>query len=396
MFLLLVAKMDIDREIVSVQAENVDGAGSFDDILVKTKNGSKFRFQIRHSINLQSFSLGEGSLEYNGSHLELSEDAANILVMDNCPDVVETDAVFGIPAQQFGNSFVINLAADTLANMLDDLYLNEQRLLQIIHSVNDLQFYLTAESLPPFRLFSSELQEKTVQIRNFAIQDSKGVLTIYGKPGVGKSHLVNQMDVGERRRILYRCWVSQQDENKGNRRMFRNFLADISFQMFNDARPRTEDEFIAEWKDTDAVLILDGLDHVENYAIAEMEAFLRLINRVEEEKTNQLIVFSRPLLPTHVVNGMSQEIGNWTQEETVRYLEGKHSIAYNIATQIYEISDGYPIITEFVAREYLESGNVRLANQVTTITEYYDSLLTTQSIRPMRIFSCVSCYLTIV
>ena len=43
--------------------------------------------------------------------------------------------------------------------------------------------------------------------------------------------------------------------------------------------------------------------------------------------------------------------------------------------KIFEIADGYPIITYYLAKEYIDSGSIRETNKISSVDEYYKELL---------------------
>ncbi|MFP3489218.1 hypothetical protein R0K20_16610, partial [Staphylococcus sp. SIMBA_130] len=60
-------------------------------------------------------------------------------------------------------------------------------------------------------MFSTELIDETILLQEFSLEPAS-ILLIEGKPGVGKSHLVNQLKIAGQS-LLYRFWVSNQDVN---------------------------------------------------------------------------------------------------------------------------------------------------------------------------------------
>ena len=391
-FMLFVAKMDIDRQITHIKAEYKTGDHSFDDFVLQTKDNNMYCFQVKHSVDSQNFNIKNGQLQYNGNTLKLSTDAKNVLVMTSV-SVENNTELFGIPVYQQDDIYIFNLPPIKIEEMFDSFYLDTDRVLKVIFKVKDLSYDLKIEDLPQFNLFSIDLREKTVEIEKFRVDNASGVFTVYGKPGAGKSHLVNQLDANGRDKVVYRFWISEQDESYSNRLNFQNFLSNISYQIFNDAKVRSLDEFFSDWKTKDILLVIDGLDHVENYMSCEIDNFISFIHRVEYEKTNQLLIFSCPLRE-YKINGCSCEISNWTEDETVKFLDIKFGIPRHICFDIYKVSKGYPIITDFIACDYLRSGTVSPTSHVDSIEAYYDNILT-RDIQSLRIFGSVKCYLTI-
>ncbi|MFP3490921.1 hypothetical protein R0K20_25375, partial [Staphylococcus sp. SIMBA_130] len=74
----------------------------------------------------------------------------------------------------------------------------------------------------------------------------KGVLWIYGKPGVGKSHYVEELIQKYNDAIVYRFWTGSQDERLVKRLHFDAFLDDVALGIFNSPRSYTIEELIQE------------------------------------------------------------------------------------------------------------------------------------------------------
>ena len=68
----------------------------------------------------------------------------------------------------------------------------------------------TNEELPPLNVFEQKLQEETKIIRKFSIDNKNDVLFIIGKPGVGKIHLVTELEQQNiiSNIIVERLWIS--------------------------------------------------------------------------------------------------------------------------------------------------------------------------------------------
>ena len=70
------------------------------------------------------------------------------------------------------------------------------------------------------------------------------------------------------------------------------------------------------------------------------------------------------------------ELLNWSIDETRFYLQVAHDISdYSVHKSIFEITDGYPIITYFLAEHYKQHGNINIEYPVTDLNQYYDNLL---------------------
>ena len=90
----------------------------------------------------------------------------------------------------------------------------------------------------------------------------------------------------------------------------------------------------------DRVIIIDGLDHVENYNPNQMDDYINFIHKLENSKT---VVLSRPLRRN--VPWTKITLSDWGFDETRIYLEMAYDIYdYRIQSQIFRVSGGYPII----------------------------------------------------
>ena len=89
---------------------------------------------------------------------------------------------------------------------------------------------------------------------------------------------------------------------------------------------------------------------------------------------------------------------DWSYDETRLYLELAHNITeYKVQNQIYKITNGYPIITYFIAEDYKLKHIVDINQPIKEINEYYDSLFI-YSDKPssaIGIFATGNCFFTV-
>ena len=154
----------------------------------------------------------------------------------------------------------------------------------------------------------------------------ENILFIEGKPGIGKSHLVTCLTKEYNQPLVYRFWVSNQDKDYDLRLLFKNFIANISKELFGDLRRRTKDEIIQYISGIKKTVIIDGLDHVENYRPEELEYFVSFIDTLKE--TTKVIVLSRPL--KRDIHWKKQQLVNWNFEETRLVLDELYGICCGI------------------------------------------------------------------
>ena len=97
------------------------------------------------------------------------------------------------------------------------------------------------------------------------------------------------------------------------------------------------------------------------------------------------------------MNGKKSNLLDWSYDETRLYLELAHNITeYKVQNQIYKITNGYPIITYFIAEDYKLKHVVDINQPIKEIDEYYDSLFINND-KPssaIGIFATGNCFFT--
>jgi hypothetical protein len=192
-----------------------------------------------------------------------------------------------------------------------------------------------------------------------------------GKPGIGKSHLVNYLVKEYQNHFLYRFWISSQDKEYNQRLKFSNFLFDFSKKLFKDQVPRTEGMVLEKLWDLQATVIIDGLDPIENYNPNELNRFIDFIQRLQTKcKT---IVLTRPL--QKILLWSTHKLTNWNDAQTRKVLsELFHISDYSTATKIYAITDGYPILVKYLAEHCKMHSSLPNLGSLRGIDEYYAAL----------------------
>lgn len=202
----------------------------------------------------------------------------------------------------------------------------------------------------------------------------ENILFIEGKPGIGKSHLVTCLTKEYNQPLVYRFWVSNQDKDYDLRLLFKNFIANISKELFGDLRRRTKDEIIQYISGIKKTVIIDGLDHVENYRPEELEYFVSFIDTLKE--TTKVIVLSRPL--KRDIHWKKQQLVNWNFEETRLVLDELYHITdHPVCKDIFDITNGYPILVRFVAEQYKHSGQIQSLGKLESTNDYYEKIIST-------------------
>jgi putative ribosome biogenesis GTPase RsgA len=89
------------------------------------------------------------------------------------------------------------LTPGQIAEKTDNMFNTETRELQIIHKADDItinaKFIITINELPELIQISNDLENDTIILRSVPDSFERTVTFIEGKPGVGKSHLVNEI-----------------------------------------------------------------------------------------------------------------------------------------------------------------------------------------------------------
>lgn len=198
------------------------------------------------------------------------------------------------------------------------------------------------------------------------------ILLVEGKPGIGKSHYVNQLIKTFKNNLVYRFWISNQDKFYKSRLVYKNLLNDFSKNLFNDYVSRNETDIIKKIKSLNKIVIIDGLDHVENYNQEDLKKIVNFINKIKKE--NKIIILSRPL--KYKLNWKKQTLTNWNKKDTHKVLnELYHINEYSICEDIYEITDGYPILVRFISEHYKIYNKIPQLDKLIDIDDYYDKVI---------------------
>lgn len=390
-------KMDLERKISSVEAEITPEGHNFDDVLV-CENDILYYIQTKNYENIKKIEINNKGIKSNGDFSTKSEKGVNVFILNNAPkDILEINSnIFGLEAYFEDDIYVIPANVDELFEGLFNEYNNNSRFSQMLvfseKMASDSINYVCIEDLPEYKFFSMQLMEETINIRKFTINDEKGIKFIIGKPGVGKSHLVNE--IKDTNSLLYRFWISDQDENKLERLQYKNFIQELSIKVFDNFIKYSEEDIIKKISDDKKVLIIDGLDHVENYNPSEIDNFFEFFYKLEKNNNVKVLILSRPLKKE--IKWEYQILENWTKDETYEYINYKYQIKdYETIEKIFNITDGYPIITDFIVQHYIYNNEIIETNKITDINEYYDKIIGNEEIKnELSIFITTSSYIT--
>lgn len=372
---MLLAYMDVERNFDSIELEAVVGH-KFDDIKL-TSGGITYFFQIKDIDNLSFDSLivKDGKITISGKEHLLSS-SINVLFFKDI-NLVPDCHILGFPSKKIADVYIVSLSRTEIETKVDELYktdyLRKSLIDQFLSNCLDKRiFKMSKIDLPPINVFQTHLAEPTVEIA-VKILEGENILVLEGKPGVGKSHLVSFLEKKFKyKSILYRFWVSNQDKDYEQRLKFRNFIKDISKKLFSDYREHSIDEIIEKITDRDVTVIIDGLDHVENYNPTDLELYIEFIDKLQ--KNTKTIILSRPLLRS--LSWKKQALSNWNREQTKKVLnELYHFDEYDLIQKIYTLTDGYPILVKYIAEQYKKDGIIPDFERFESLDKYYDQII---------------------
>ena len=393
--LLFLSIMDVERNISKIELE-AKTTDNFDDIIIST-NSEIIQFQIKdfEKIKFEDLKIEDNKVLMKGREsLKLSQ-KQNILFFKNI-NFIPNDKIMGFDSYKLSESVsIISLSRVQIDEKIDELYINNPRrrneIDSFFSSILDKRIWeIPRESLPQLKVFITELQEKSVSISHKLLKFEK-LLLIQGKPGVGKSHFVNTLTQEYENNILYRFWVGNQDRDKEDRLKFDNFIRDLNTKLFHDQKKRTNEELLEELKQEKKTLIIDGLDHIENYNNSEFKIFINFITRAKDYC--KIIVLSRPL--ESKLDWKKHTLDNWNFKQTEKVLlKLFHISEYSIIDEIFKISQGYPIIVNYIAKHYKLHKTIPLTEQVDNIDSYYQQIISTEKGKQnLSLFLCSKSYI---
>ena len=369
--------MDVERKIISIESEAI-GTKQFDDLYIKMDDEVAYRIQAKSYPNtkIDDIIITEDVVKIKNNSNQYDSSDNNVIVVST--DKIATDSEFmGIPAIKKEGIIIVPLTEDQISIYLDELYSTEERELQIIQKAIEYtcseKFEVNVSELPELIKLSVDLQQQTVILRKVPKEIKKGITFIEGKPGVGKSHFVNELKEKYLDAIVYRFWIGSQDEQLRRRLQFDKFLTEIGLLLYKSPRAFTAEELVNDIAEKDRIIIIDGLDHVENYNPLDLQKYICFIESLRLAGV-RVMVLSRPLKKK--IDWQRTELLDWGFDETRFYLAVAHDISdYSIQKQIFKITSGYSIITFFIAEHYKQYGNINIERPISDLNQYYDELL---------------------
>ena len=391
---LLLSIMDVERNIskIKIEAKTTD---NFDDLIITT-NSESFHFQIKdfEKVSIEDLKIQNNVIIIKGKPHKLSS-KKNVIFFKNI-SIKPNEKTFKFPSYKLDpNVSVVSLSRVQIDKKISKLFKsNTQRKNELdcfFNSILDNRIWeIQRDSLPQLKVFITELQEKSISISHKLLEFDT-LLLIEGKPGVGKSHFVNTLTNEYKNNILYRFWIGNQDRDYKERLKFKNFIRDLNTKLFYDQKVRTPQTLFEKLKAEEKILIIDGLDHVENYNKPE---FQRFINFIENAKNFcKTIVLSRPLAEELCWKKHSLE--NWNLKQTEKVLKILfHLSEYSLVNEIFRISQGYPIIVKYLAEHYKLHKTIPKVDQIKNIDTYYQDIISNEKGKQsLSLFLCSNAYI---
>ena len=390
---LLVSKMDAEREIIQLEIEaKVDN--DFDDVTLISES-DQYYCQIKDfdQMSVDKLSFRENEILINGKPHVLSN-STNIVFFKRI-DLLPNSKILGFSAFNYNGVYLVSLSRTEIDEVVWGLYSKSPQRVSVIdkffhNRLDNRELNILKEDLPLINVYKTDLLETTIDVGKKHLR-IHNLLLIEGKPGVGKSHLVNILKNEYPNCLVYRFWVSNQDKDYKDRLKYSNFISDFSKKLFHDFVARNESEIIDKLIEEQQVVIIDGLDHVENYNNEDLGGFLRFIERVKDSV--KTIVLSRPIRT--VLHWEKFSLGNWNREQTQHVLDELFHIRdFGVADRIFTLTDGYPILVKYVAEYFRNNGDLPLLEKLTSVDDYYGQLISKQtSKQALSVFLCANSFL---
>ncbi|GGG96477.1 hypothetical protein GCM10007415_34580 [Parapedobacter pyrenivorans] len=384
--------MDVERKIKHISIE-ADVNHNFDDIHLTTDSEHYF-VQIKDfaGVKLSDIEISNNQVKIKNNTHQLSSHI-NILFFKEI-DIETNCKIFGINALQTDNLFIVSIDRMKIDGITDKLYkANENRERIIKQYFNEIldkrKWTIDLIDLPSIPVFNTKLTEKTVIVgRGILLKEN--IIFIEGKPGVGKSHLVEELKNKTQSPLVYRFWIGSQDKDYLTRLKYGQFLFNISKLLFHDQKHYDETRILEKLRKSKNTIIIDGLDHVENYNSGELENFIQFIDKAKIY--NKIIVLSRPLL--FEIKWRKIVLKNWNKGQTKKVLNSLFQIQeHQIVEKIYRITNGYPILVRYIAEHFKKTKELPIINSLQSIDEYYGTVLKNEKgLTSLSLFLCSYSY----
>lgn len=387
-----VQKMDLKRNIEKIESES-EVEHNFDDMVITDENENTLCFQVK---NYKKFDINKIKIEdeivkvipgNTNSYCKFDPNLTNGVIVNN--DFECDSEILGFKSKLIDGIHIIPLTENNYDEQVGE-YINISRKehvqTQVINKISNSVFEFTASELPKLSLFSNDLKHETVKFNK--IPEIVDNLSWHlGAPGTGKSHLVKEIADSNENSIVYRFYADEHDQK---RLVFENFLEDFTQRIFETPEKKTFEEIVSRIVEDDLLILIDGLDHVHNYQYSDLNKFLEFFDLLTDTKT---LIFSRPF-PEIVDKENVFNIPTWDKEDTFKYLE-HYSFEDEINEKIYDLTNGYPIITYYLSEHYkLNKDLTQYNDPLNSIEEYYQSILDTADLKyPLELFLFCNSYI---
>lgn len=387
-----VSKMDLKRNMKKIEAE-AEVTHNFDDMVIIDENKNTFCFQVK---NYEKFDIDKVSIENEvvkivagntRTNSEFDSIFINGLIVNK--DFECDSEILGFKSKLINGIHIIPLTENNYDEQVGE-YVNISRKehvqSQVINKISNSLFEFTLEELPELSLFSNELKHETVKFDK--IPEIIDKLSWHlGSPGIGKSHLVAEITDANQGCIVYRFYADEHDQK---RLIFDNFIEDFTKRIFETPEKKTFEEIVNKIVEDDLLILIDGLDHVYNYQYSDLDKFLEFFDLLNDTKT---LIFSRPF-PEIMEKDNVFNIPLWDKKDTFKYLE-HYSFEDEINENIYELTNGYPIITYYLSEHYRKHGNLsNYSSKIDSINDYYDAIINDIRVKkPLNLFLFCNSYI---
>ena len=384
--------MDLNRNIKKIISE-AETPHNFDDMNIIDENNSLICFQVK---NYKDFDITEVKIDGNTVKINAGGTKTNPKFepfLENALIVnseFECDSeILGLKAKLIDGIYVIPLTHNNYEKQIGNyLDINRENYINNLvgNKISNEYFEFTLEELPKIPTFSNKLKHETIILDNIPKINNK--LSWYlGEPGTGKSHLVKEIEDTYENCIVYRFYADEHDEN---RLKYENFIEDLTYRIFDSPKKRSDAEIINKIIKDKLIILIDGLDHVVNYNEHDLDKFLDFFKLLKDTKT---LIFTRPF-PKIMNNENLFYIPHWNKENTFEYLK-QYKFKDEINEKIYELSNGYPIITFYLSEEYkLNKNFINYPKSMKSLNEYYEKILENIDLKtPLELFLFCNSYI---
>ena len=378
-YLNFVYKMDLVNKITYIDAEisrDDSKTTKFDDIILKDMDNNNYYIQVKdyENFNIDNVSIQDNKVKIKGyKDIPFNAEDINIVVFQSNFEC--DNEILGIKAKLIESIYFIPLTIENAEDQIGRYFdINRKDSIEklIYKKLHNGQFEFHKKNLPPYTIYPIKLNQKTILLRKIPDENhvKKGVHWCIGPPGIGKSHLVSEFEDKYKNPLIYRFHIGNDDLYKDYRVVFYNFLQNLSYELFKNSSLHSQDEIIQKLEESNRILLIDGLDHVENYREDQFSLFINFIESLNNTKT---IIFSRPLQNYSEMEN-KHTIRNWLEDETYYYLNEEYPSLNDYFEKLYDVTEGYPIIIYYLAEHIKNGGDLSEYYKIESINDYYEKI----------------------